>query len=170
MSAGAIIFYVLSILVLIFGILTVFTRRIFRAAVYLLLSLIGIAGIYILMELEFIAAIQIIIYVGGIVVLIIFSIFLTHQAGEKLSVYRPKRLFWSVLLTGAGLILTTSVLFRYTFKPAGIPGVEDSVRNIGRQLLDYKHHGYVFPFEVVSILLLAALIGSIVIALKDKKK
>jgi len=51
MSAGAIIFYVLSILVLIFGILTVFTRRIFRAAVYLLLSLIGIAGIYILMDM-----------------------------------------------------------------------------------------------------------------------
>jgi len=84
MNASALIFYLLAALILVFGVLTVVTRMIFRAAVYLLLSLIGVAGIYILMDMQFIAALQIVIYVGGIVVLIIFSIFLTHQAGEKL--------------------------------------------------------------------------------------
>ena len=158
MSATAIIFYILAAFVLTCGAMTVFTRRIFRAAVYLLFSLIGIAGIYLLMEMEFIAAIQIIVYVGGIIVLIIFSIFLTHQAGEKLFVQRPKQLFWALLLSISGLVFTTWIICKHTFYPAENAPIEDSVRNIGRQLLDYNKFGYVFPFEIVSVLLLAALI------------
>lgn len=168
MSASAVIFYVLSGLILTFGILTVFTRHIFRAAVFLLLCLIGIAGIYILLEMDFIAAIQIIVYVGGIVVLIIFSIFLTHQAGEKLSRQRPIRIFLGTILAVAGLIFTNWILMKHHFVASGEKAVDNSVRNIGKYLLDYNAHGYVFPFEVVSVLLLAALIGSIVIAMKEK--
>jgi NADH-quinone oxidoreductase subunit J len=170
MSATSVIFYILAALVLTFGALTVFSRHIFRAAVFLLLSLIGIAGIYILMEMDFIAAIQIIVYVGGIVVLIIFSIFLTHQAGEKLKPQRPIRIFFGTLLSVAGLAFTTWIIMKNQFVPTKEPAIENSVRTIGKFLLDYKSHGYVFPFEVISILLLAALIGSIVIAMKDKKK
>jgi len=170
MSSSAIVFYVLSGLILTFGILTVFTRHIFRAAVFLLLCLIGIAGIYIMMEMDFIAAIQIIVYVGGIVVLIIFSIFLTHQAGEKLSRQRPIRIFLGTILAGAGFVFTTWILMNHHFVSSNEPAVDNSVRNIGRYLLDYKTHGYVFPFEVISVLLLAALIGSIVIAMKEKKE
>ena len=168
MSASAIIFYILAAIVLTLGALTVFTRRIFRAAVYLLLSLVGVAGIYILMEMDFIAALQIVIYVGGIVVLIIFSIFLTHQAGEKLPEQSRKHIIWAGVLASAGLVFTTWVIYKSAFKAAGIPAIDPSVRNIGRQLLDYTHHGYVFPFEIVSVLLLAALIGSIVIVMNDK--
>jgi NADH-quinone oxidoreductase subunit J len=170
MSAQAIIFYILAAIVLTLGALTVFTRRIFRAAVYLLLSLIGVAGIYILMEMEFIAALQIVIYVGGIVVLIIFSIFLTHQAGERLPQQKTKHVVWSALLSACGLVFTTFVLYKQAYKANVVTAIEPSVRNIGRQLLDYNSHGYVFPFEVVSILLLAALIGSIVIVMNDKKQ
>ena len=83
MSASAIIFYSLAALVVTFGALTVFTHKIFRAAVFLLLTLIGVAGIYMIMEMQFIAALQIVVYVGGIVVLIIFSIFLTSSGQEK---------------------------------------------------------------------------------------
>jgi NADH-quinone oxidoreductase subunit J len=167
MSASSIIFYILAAIVLTLGALTVFTRRIFRAAVYLLLSLIGVAGIYILMDMEFIAALQVVIYVGGIVVLIIFSIFLTHQAGEKLPEQKRRLVIWSGLLAASGLGFTTWVITKSVFKPAGITAIDPSVRNIGRQLLDYHQHGYVFPFEIVSILLLAALIGSIVIVMND---
>jgi hypothetical protein len=69
---------------LVFAALSVTTRQIFRAAIYLLFTLISIAGIYFWLQYEFIAAVQIVVYVGGIVVLIIFSIFLTQQTGEKL--------------------------------------------------------------------------------------
>ncbi len=152
------------------SVLTVFTRMIFRAAVYLLLSLIGIAGIYILLDMQFIAAMQIIIYVGGIVVLIIFSIFLTHQAGEKLPRQLPKRIVWSAFLALTGLAFTGWVILNHAFSPDGIAPIEHTVRNIGVQLLSYQQYGYAFPFEVVSILLLAALVGSIVIAIKDKSQ
>jgi NADH-quinone oxidoreductase subunit J len=169
MSASAIVFYILSGFVLTFGVLTVFTRKIFRAAIYLLLALIGIAGIYIDMDMQFVAALQIVIYVGGIVVLIIFSIFLTHQAGERLPSRLPKHLLWSVLLVGAGLLLSTHILYHFVYTPSTITAIEPTVKNIGFQLIDYSKYGYVFPFEVVSILLLAAMIGSIVIAIKAKK-
>ncbi len=172
MSASAIFFYILGALIVTFGALTVFTRKIFRAAVFLLLALIGIAGVYILMDMQFVAALQIVIYVGGIVVLIIFSIFLTHQAGERLPSRLPKHLLWAIFLAATGLLLTAWTIFNFNFdilKTAEAP-IEHSVKNIGFQLLDYNKHGYVFPFEVVSILLLAALIGSIVIAMKKKQQ
>ena len=84
MTGPTIIFYLLAALTLVSGLLSVTTRQIFRAAIYLLFSLIGVAGIYFWLDYQFIAAVQIVVYVGGIVVLIIFSIFLTQQAGEKM--------------------------------------------------------------------------------------
>ena len=91
MTGSDIIFYLLATLTLVSGLLSVTTRQIFRAAIYLLFSLIGIAGIYFWLHYEFIAAVQIVVYVGGIVVLIIFSIFLTQQAGEKLAKQKLNR-------------------------------------------------------------------------------
>ena len=76
MSGSTIIFYLLTALTLGSGVLSVSTRQIFRSAIYLLFTLIGIAGIYFWLNYQFIAAVQIVVYVGGIVVLIIFSIFL----------------------------------------------------------------------------------------------
>jgi NADH-quinone oxidoreductase subunit J len=168
MSASTIIFYLLAAMVLTFGILTVTARKIFRAAVYLLITLIGIAGIYILMNMDFVAALQIVIYVGGIVVLIIFSIFLTQQSGEKLPKQPKRRLFEAALVAFAGFALVTGIVTKYVFTDPGFTPIDHSVKNIGRQLLSYTDYGYVFPFEIVSILLLAALIGSIIIAMKDK--
>lgn len=168
MNASTIVFYIVGAMVLTFGVLTVFTRKIFRAAVYLLLSLIGVAGIYILLDMQFVAALQIVIYVGGIVVLIIFSIFLTHQAGERLPSRVPKRMLFAIILPAVGLVFTTSVIANHVFTVSSEPAILHSVENIGRQLLNYESYGYVFPFEVISILLLAALIGSIVIAMKSK--
>jgi NADH-quinone oxidoreductase subunit J len=67
------------------------TRKIFRSAIWLLFSLIGIAALYFWLQVEFIAAVQIIVYVGGIVVLIIFSIFLTQQSGNEMPKQPLKR-------------------------------------------------------------------------------
>ena len=89
MSGSTIIFYLLAAFTLLSAVLAVSTRQIFRAAIFLLFTLIGVAGLYFWMQYEFIAAVQIVVYVGGITVLIIFSIFLTQQAGELL----PKQTF-----------------------------------------------------------------------------
>ena len=168
MSGASIIFYLLAALTLVSGILAVTTRMIFRAAIYLLFSLIGIAGIYFWLQYEFIAAVQIIVYVGGIVVLIIFSIFLTQQAGEELPKQKIGRQIFSALAAFCGLALVLVQLVRHDFVITNGKLIEPSVNNIGNQMLGVNDGGYALPFEVVSILLLAALIGCIVIALKSE--
>jgi NADH-quinone oxidoreductase subunit J len=79
-----VIFYGLSAFLLGAALMAVVSKKIFRSAIWLLLSLTGVAGIYFWMQVEFIAAVQIVVYVGGIVVLIIFSIFLTQESGKEL--------------------------------------------------------------------------------------
>jgi len=170
MSASTIIFYVLAALVVTFGALTVFTKRIFRVAIFLLLTLIGVAGVYILMDMQFIAALQVVVYVGGIVVLIIFSIFLTSSGKDKVNPRTSLRVFSAALLAALGLIFSIYVVNTHEYIPTTQAAIDPSVHNIGIQLLSYNSFGYVFPFEVVSILLLAALIGSIVIAQKSKNQ
>ena len=170
MSGQTVIFYLLAALTLISAVLAVSTRMIFRAAIYLLFSLIGIAGIYFWMQYEFIAAVQIVVYVGGIVVLIIFSIFLTQQAGEQMPEQKIGRQIFSALAAFCGLALVLVQLVQHDFVATGNAAIEPSVANIGYQMLGVGDKGYALPFEVVSILLLAALIGCIVIALKTKSE
>lgn len=166
MNGSTIIFYLLAALTLICGILSVSTRQIFRAAIYLLFSLIGIAGIYFWLDYQFIAAVQIVVYVGGIVVLIIFSIFLTQQAGEKLSRQKIGRKIFSVLAVFCGFALTMLQVYQHSFYESSDSPVSPTVANIGSRMLSIKEGGYALPFEVISILLLAALIGCIVIAMR----
>lgn len=168
MSASTIIFYLLAAFTLVNAGLAVTTRMIFRAAIYLLFSLIGIAGIYFWLQYEFIAAVQIVVYVGGIVVLIIFSIFLTQQAGEELPKQKMGRQVFAALAALCGLALVMLQLAQHEFVETGNEAIQPTVANIGNQMLGTDDNGYALPFEVVSILLLAALIGCIVIALKTK--
>jgi len=168
MSASAIFFYILSISILGAGLLAVTTKKIFRSAIWLLFSLIGIAGLYFWMQMEFIAAVQIIVYVGGIVVLIIFSIFLTQQSGKQMAMPSIGRIFFSSLAACIGFALTYSLLRSYVLPTPSMAPVDMSVRNIGNQMLSTTEHGYALPLEVVSVLLLAAMIGCIVIAMKIK--
>ncbi len=168
MSGSTIIFYMLAALTLVSGLLAVGTRQIFRAAIFLLFSLIGVAGLYFWMQYEFIAAVQIVVYVGGITVLIIFSIFLTQQAGDKMPKQKLNRQIFSALAAFCGFALIMVQLFQHTFISSINQPVEPSVANIGNQMLGVNKSGYALPFEVVSMLLLAALIGCIVIAMKSK--
>lgn len=169
MSASAVVFYLLSALILASALLAVTSGKIFRSAIWLLFSLTGIAGLYFWLQMEFVAAVQIVVYVGGIVVLIIFSIFLTQQSGKDLPAPVRTRNLFSILAACAGFVLTCALLRGYAFPPPA-PSARSiaSVGNIGAQLLSTKQHGYVLPFEVISILLLAAMIGCIVIAMKPK--
>ena len=167
MSASAIFFYILSALILTSALLAVTASKIFRSAIWLLFSLIGIAGLYFWMQMEFIAAVQIAVYVGGIVVLIIFSIFLTQQSGSKMPKPPLVKIIFSLLAVITGFILTYILIAQHQFTASSDQTVDASVGNIGVQMLSTTEHGYVLPFEVVSILLLAAMIGCIVIAMKS---
>ena len=167
MTASQIIFYILSAFILGTAILSVTTTKIFRSAIWLLFSLIGIAGLYFWLEVEFIAAVQIVVYVGGIVVLIIFSIFLTQQSGKEMLKPSMMRSIASVLAVLFGFGFTYLLIYKNDFK-AGDKPFDWSVNKIGTQMLETADNGYALPFEVVSILLLAAMVGCIVIAIKSK--
>src|SRR5258705_10205016 len=166
MNGATIIFYLLAALTLVSGLLSVSTRQIFRAAIYLLFSLIGIAGLYFWLNYQFIAAVQIVVYVGGIVVLIIFSIFLTQQAGEKLANQKIGRKIFSALAAFCGFALTMIQIYQHTFYEPSEEAVPVNVFNIGKKMLSVDTEGYALPFEIISMLLLAAMIGCIVIAMK----
>lgn len=166
MSASAIIFYILAAFILASGILAVTTRRIFRSAIYLLGTLVGISGLYFWMHVEFIAAVQIVVYVGGIVVLIIFSIFLTQQSGRKMQPTPLGRNIAAVLAAVFGFVLSCMLIQRFGFEN-GIQPFDSNVERIGKAMLNTGSGGFALPFEAVSILLLAAMIGCIVIALKS---
>lgn len=169
MTGPTIIFYLLATFTLVSALLSVTTTRIFRAAIFLLFSLIGVAGLYFWMQYDFLAAAQIIVYVGGITVLIIFSVFLTQQSGEPLpSASRPQKLA-AILAAVSGLILVLLQLYQHTFLfENNVEPFAPTVDNIGRQMLYSGAGGYALPFEVISILLLAALVGCIVIAMPSK--
>ena len=168
MNATTIIFYLLAASIIGGGLMAVTSRKIFRSAVFLLFSLVGIAGLYFLLEYEFIAAVQIVVYVGGIVVLIIFSIFLTHGSGEDMKRPVLGRAVFSALAAIFGCILTMFFIRWKVFYKSSVPAIDPGPANIGAQMLSTTEHGYILPFEVVSMLLLAAMIGCIVIAIKVK--
>ena len=171
MNASQIIFYLISAFVLGTAVLAVTAQKIFRAAIWLLFSLVGVAALYFWMQVEFVAAIQIIVYVGGVVVLIIFSIFLTQQSGSEMPKPPLRRILFSLLAVLFGFAFSYRIIYEYGFtratpaKPFIVP-----VSAIGEQMLDTKQYGFVLPFEVVSMLLLAAMIGCIVIAMKAAPK
>ena len=170
MSGSTVIFYLLAAFTLVNAVMAVSTRQIFRAAIFLLFTLMGIAGLYFWMQYEFIAAVQIVVYVGGITVLIIFSIFLTQQAGDLLPKQKMSRQLFAALAAFCGFALTILQVYQYIFGSTSEPAIKPTVAEIGNQMLGVNKGGYALPFEVVSILLLAALIGCIVIALRSKPK
>jgi NADH-quinone oxidoreductase subunit J len=168
MNASVVLFYLLAACILGFGVLAVTARKIFRAAVFLLFSLLGVAGLYFLLDYEFIGAVQIIVYVGGIVVLLIFSIFLTHGSGGHMKRPRPLRMIFAGLTVAAAYALTIAFVNNQQFSANDKPAVQATAGEIGTQMLSTTDHGYLLPFEVVSFLLLAAMVGCIVIAVKIK--
>ena len=162
-----IVFYILAILMIVFAIASVTSRKMLRSVVYLLFVLIGIAGIYFLIDYNFLAAIQLTVYAGGIIVLIIFSVLLVHHIEMELEMAKLSK----KLLTGFLCLLGLSV-FLFTIYSTDFKVVENykttSVSDIGMGLLSYDAGGFILPFEVISILLLASMIGAIIIGKGDK--
>jgi len=167
-AANEIVFYVLSVVIVVFSILTVTTRRILRAATYLLFVLIGTAGLYLLLNYHFLAVVQIMVYAGGIVVLFIFSILLTSHAGDKAEPLRLKDRLLGLSAALAGVALVLPVILMNTFGPTTPVAADEQIDMtvIGSALMGAGKYQYILPFEAISILLLACIVGGILIARK----
>ncbi len=163
------LFYLIAVALVVFGILSVSSRRILRAAVYLFFVLSGMAAMYFLMGYNFLAAVQLIVYAGGITVLIIFAILLTHGIDHRLRLAPPGQLLAALVASLIGIFLSLRVIFTYPF-PKNVREPEVSMGLVGEQLLGVGKNGYLLPFEVISFLLLAAMVAAIVIAKGRRKK
>ncbi len=168
MGSSAIIFYTIAAIMIVFSLLAVISRKILRAAVYLLFALAGTAAVYFMVDYLFLGAVQLIVYAGGIVVLIIFSILLTSHIEEKMQKPDILKVILTSIVGLGGALLSVYVITNQTFIVQPDIGNVADMTTIGKKLLSYGEGGYVLPFEVISILLLAAMIGAIVVAKRNK--
>ena len=166
MEANVFMFYLFSATMLFFALLAVTSRRILRAAVFLLFALVATSGLYFLLQYQFLAAVQLALYAGGIVVLIIFSILLTHHISHRFERPPLMKVFSGLLVAVTGALITIFSVVRYPYKASDTIPIDTNMRMIGMQLMGTGKNGYALPFEVISVLLLAAMIGAIVIAKK----
>ena len=160
-------FAIFSAVIIIFSVLTVTSRRILRAATFLLFVLVATGGMYFLLRFNFLAAIQLTLYAGGIVVLIIFSILLTSHIAEKLEKPDLKKIIPALLAATAGALITIATILQHKFPVEIVADSErTNIRVIAKSLISTEKFGYALPFEVISILLLAAMVGAIILAKK----
>ncbi|MCM1503932.1 MAG: NADH-quinone oxidoreductase subunit J [Muribaculum sp.] len=169
-SVGSIVMYgIIVAAIIIFSILTVTTRRILRAATYLLFTLFATAGLYFMLDYEFLGAVQIAVYAGGIVVLVVFSILLTSKPGDSSSKLTSKKRVLGLAASVASLaVLGYAIVGRCDFWSTFIRPSETGfdMHLLGDVLLGTDKYQYLLPFEAVSVLLLACIIGGVVIARK----
>lgn len=162
------IFYILAVVMVAAAIAAVSSRKMLRSVVYLLFVLIGAAGLYFQMDYNFLAAIQLTVYAGGVVVLIIFSVLLIHHIEMELEVAKKSRRAISALLCLLGLSIFLGTIYAHPFEAAGVTSTTTTAE-IGRALLSFEKEGFILPFEVISVLLLSAMIGAIVVAKGGKQ-
>ncbi len=158
-----ILFYLLAGIAIASAFMTVTTVKIYRAVLYLLFTLLSIAGIYFLMDYDFIGAVQLSVYAGGIMVLFIYTVMLTEKVGEsmrKIALFR--RLIAGITVLSL-MILALIAIWKFDFQ-VSTSTQPLTVEQVGKSMLSYDKGGFILPFEVISVLLLAVMIAAIVIA------
>lgn len=169
--AEQIIFYVLAAVIVFCSMMAVITQKIIRAAVFLLFVLLGTAGLYLLLDYHFLMAAQIAVYAGGVMVLFIFAILLTNRPGEGVKYEKPGRMVLSGLIAFSGIAICGHLIFNNVQKICTyIVQPELDMKHVGMTLMGTDKYQFVLPFEAVSLLLLACIIGGLMIASKDKKE
>lgn len=167
-----ILFYVLAAVTLFSAIFVVFLRRPVHNVLFMILTMIGLATLFILLQAEFLAMVQIIVYAGAVMVLFLFVIMLLNL--EEVSLPKePRPLRWGigVILSLALVVILFPIFSRFVpsivgkVQPGGVAGNVSNMEVIAKELFTT----YLLPFEVASVLLLAAIIGTVVIGRKFNK-
>ena len=158
-----ILFYILAGTTLVSALLTVNTTKIYRALIYLLIALLGVAGIYFQMNYDFMGAVQLSVYAGGVMVLLVYVVMLTEKVGESRRKIAPFRRVIAGITVLLLMGLALFAIWKFDFRVMGNQSPV-TVEQVGKAMLSYDRNGFVLPFEVISVLLLAVMIGAIVIA------
>ncbi len=171
MTADKIIFLIAGAVILGAALMMVTTRKLLHAALWLVATLFGVAVLYAFLQASFLAMVQVVVYIGAIAILFIFAVMLTgRETREQGPQTRSNWLIAAMLglLVLAGLVFIIMGFPGVDRTPAALPEGVDLIRTLGNALV--APDAYVLPFEVASILLLAALVGAVYIAGVGKKE
>ena len=171
--ANYVMFLILAVVILGSAVMCVMTKRIMRAATFLLFVLFGVAGLYFLLDYTFLGAAQISVYAGGVTMLYVFAIQLVGKRSLQGLVERMKgsRVIYGAMLSLVGLATVLFVLLKNKFMYAAcqVADVEVPMKEIGMSLLGTDKYQYVLPFEFISVFLLACIVGGLAIPRKEEK-
>lgn len=171
--ANIIMFGIFAVVILGSAVMCVATKRIMRAATFLLFVLFGVAGLYFILDYTFLGAAQISIYAGALTMMYIFAIQLVGKRTLQGLVEHIKgsKAVGAALVTLAGFLTVAVVLLKneFLFKACEMADAEVPMDVIGTALVGSDKYQYVLPFEFISVFLLACIIGGIVVARKDKE-
>jgi NADH-quinone oxidoreductase subunit J len=176
-----IVFIVISFLTLLTAWIVVTNRNLFHAALALMGSFLGVAGLYVMLDAGFLAAAQLLVYIGAISILLIFAIMMTRRLMQTTeTAFNSQWLLGGITSLVLFAVISFVVLQVWTLQPGAGPGsmgsapevseavLRDSVNQLGIALVSVDQ--YVLPFEVASVLLLAAMIGAIVVAWPERRE
>ncbi|MEW5701650.1 MAG: NADH-quinone oxidoreductase subunit J [Candidatus Zixiibacteriota bacterium] len=157
-------FFALALLIIVSALSVVTTKNIFHSAIFLILALFGVAGIFVLLEAPFLAAAQVLIYVGAVAILMIFAVMMTARIADATLQHTNEQVPLGLVIS-AGLLAV--ILYSLWQTPISVSAAAP-VSGAGKKLGELFLTKFVLPFEVVSVLLLAALIGALIIAKRDR--
>lgn len=170
--ANIILYFAVAAVIAVFSVLTVTSRKILRAATYLLFVLLGTAVFYFQLGYQFLGAVQIAVYAGGIMVLFVFSILLTRRPDDQAPLLDSHRRILGILISAAGCVLLLLALFYMplfdgdSLQQCLDAGKKIDMETIGSAFVGSKRFEYLLPFEAISVLLLACIIGGVTVARK----
>lgn len=162
-------FYILALVIAVFSVLAVTSKKVIRSATFLLFVLLATAGLFLLLNYHYLFTVQVTVYAGGIMVLFIMAILLTHKPGDEFGTKMSRKVIASVALAVGGLLLSGYIIIQnvtraYTY----VKSSEMNMQKIGEAMMGTGKHQYLLPFEVISLILLACIIGATLIARKEK--
>ena len=169
MDASQVIFILSAALIIASALMVVTTRNLIHAALWLISTLFGVAVLFVLLEASFLAVVQVVVYIGAIAIMFIFAVMLTRKEmrdqGPQVNPSWPVAALFGLLTLG-GLFVLFSKWDGFGNLPVAIPQATDTLIQLGLALT--SPDAFVLPFEVASVLLLAALIGSVYVAMNKK--
>lgn len=169
MTGAQIIFLVVALYTLGSALMVVTTRNLVHAALWLVSTLFGVAVLYTLLNASFIAVVQVVVYIGAIAILFIFAVMLTRKDMRDTGVQVNKNWWAGLVVAGlafGGLVLLLSKWSGFSKTAAELPAEFDAIGLLGEALVSPE--AYVLPFEVASVLLLAALVGAVYVAFNPR--
>jgi NAD(P)H-quinone oxidoreductase subunit 6 len=166
MEISTAVFYLIAIITVGSAVVVAFSRNIIYSAFSLLGTFAGVAGLYVFLGADFVAAVQVLIYVGGILVLILFAVMLTHRITDVEITNRAVGRLPGLLVVGVFLALLVQTIRETSWVQVKELTHQPTTAKIGNLFLEH----YLLPFELASLVLLAAMIGAVVLSRKEIKE